>query len=979
MRKKAELFIYFFILAGFVNSALSNNIPVMNVNSKDFIQEWIVCGPFPNPLKEGVTEYLHDETTLGFYIDYLKSAGGETGIIPEPGLKITGPDNQIRQWHLVNEDNDYIDLKKIFNTTVPAVGYAACYLESNKDQQIMLGLGSNDGIRAWLNGEMIWDNHRSRGATKDNDWVWTNVKKGKNLLLLKIDQGRGSWGFYARVVDPEEKIKELAQNTNPDFLIEKKWSDKELTLNIGRTSRLMLLEKKPVYKTLLINGKGTVLAERNSILGKPVTLSWKDQPDGPYWIKSEVTINQKVKEIEPIFIFKGESKLKLKLYGPNGTPVTYKPLVEMLDSNFIKLENGVKDNGDGTFTLLRPDVSTFYLNVLLEAPDLGRRLYLLDNNGKGFKIPANKQFEIDLPIEAAKTLYQHTLEISRKKDCESWLKKNLAKRLEGIDEKLINNNPYAVLDRLYTLKSKLLTQNNANIWYCPSIEKVSRVEPVPGFELQGINLSLAKHEYEPFQIVINPDKILPDVSINVSDLHTSNGAAINNENISIQFVEYVEIQDTSDVFGSRGWWPDALPDLNTLVTLNANQNQPFWITVYANPDQQAGIYIGNIQIMSRNKKIAQIPLTVQVYDFTLSKETHTETAYGIHINKDYHGNLTKEQEKQTYDLYMQFCAKRRISPYSPHRYSPITWKFSSDFSQVEMDYTNFDIAMERYLDEFHFNSFRFGGLPAELNGNPRYSPEYNRQFKMIYGQIQEHLRAKGWLDKVYWYWVDEPPIASYSDILPGFQLLKEACPDMHRLLTFNHEDAPAPYFYDSINLWVPIFNHFNPERSLERQTLGEKVWWYVCTGPKAPYPNNFIDHPAINHRIRSWMVDKYQADGCLYWRITYWRQNPWEQAMSVNQDGGMWGNGDGRLIYPPQRDKPQQALIAPPVTSIRFENLRDGLEDAEYLYMLKESNKDAVPVKNTIENMLAHNLSCFEQNPFIFYYARSVIANNINK
>jgi hypothetical protein len=51
-----------------------------------------------------------------------------------------------------------------------------------------------------------------------------------------------------------------------------------------------------------------------------------------------------------------------------------------------------------------------------------------------------------------------------------------------------------------------------------------------------------------------------------------------------------------------------------------------------------------------------------------------------------------------------------------------------------------------------------------------------------------------------------------------------------------------------------------------------------------------------------------------------------------------WGNGDGRYLYPPRVDpnKPQDPIIAPAISSIRWENLRDGMEDYEYFYMLKQ-------------------------------------------
>jgi hypothetical protein len=138
--------------------------------------------------------------------------------------------------------------------------------------------------------------------------------------------------------------------------------------------------------------------------------------------------------------------------------------------------------------------------------------------------------------------------------------------------------------------------------------------------------------------------------------------------------------------------------------------------------------------------------------------------------------------------------------------------------------------------------------------------------------IIAHLEEKGWLDKAYCYWIDEPSPERYDYVRDGFRLLGEACPGLTRLLTLNHDDGPTPKFYSFVDLWVPIFHRFNPDRAKERQALGEEVWWYVCTGPKAPYPNNFIDHPAINHRIRAWMGEKFGTDGELYWSVTYYRQ-----------------------------------------------------------------------------------------------------------
>jgi hypothetical protein len=51
-----------------------------------------------------------------------------------------------------------------------------------------------------------------------------------------------------------------------------------------------------------------------------------------------------------------------------------------------------------------------------------------------------------------------------------------------------------------------------------------------------------------------------------------------------------------------------------------------------------------------------------------------------------------------------------------------------------------------------------------------------------------------------------------------------------------------------------------------------------------------------------------------------------------------WGNGDGRFMYPPEaaaNAQPPQPVLDGPVDSIRWEMLRDGIEDYEYLATLK--------------------------------------------
>jgi hypothetical protein len=77
------------------------------------------------------------------------------------------------------------------------IGYALTYIESDREKDVILSLGTDDGVKVWLNHELIWVNHVHRGIRPADDVIPLHLKAGKNELLLKIDNGYGPWGFIA--------------------------------------------------------------------------------------------------------------------------------------------------------------------------------------------------------------------------------------------------------------------------------------------------------------------------------------------------------------------------------------------------------------------------------------------------------------------------------------------------------------------------------------------------------------------------------------------------------------------------------------------------------------------------------------------------------------------------------------------------------------------------------------------------------------
>ena len=70
-----------------------------------------------------------------------------------------------------------------------------------EDKSMKIGVGSNDGVRMWLNGELVLDHKVLRKAEPNQEILNLPFKKGNNSVLIKIDQFGGGWGLYFSLLD----------------------------------------------------------------------------------------------------------------------------------------------------------------------------------------------------------------------------------------------------------------------------------------------------------------------------------------------------------------------------------------------------------------------------------------------------------------------------------------------------------------------------------------------------------------------------------------------------------------------------------------------------------------------------------------------------------------------------------------------------------------------------------------------------------
>ncbi len=168
-----------------------------------FFQTWLICGSFPNPKKNKELASHEPGNCLGFDTDYLAAGGGEAQTHPQPGETVTLPDGGELTWQThTTTIGAKIDLAGLLMPHDRTVAYAYCTIETADARTVTAAFGSNDGIKVYLNGEKLFETHQLRFVEVDDDTVSLNLQPGVNHLMLKIDQGRGKWGFAFRLLEP---------------------------------------------------------------------------------------------------------------------------------------------------------------------------------------------------------------------------------------------------------------------------------------------------------------------------------------------------------------------------------------------------------------------------------------------------------------------------------------------------------------------------------------------------------------------------------------------------------------------------------------------------------------------------------------------------------------------------------------------------------------------------------------------------------
>lgn len=99
-------------------------------------------------------------------------------------------------WQPAAADGSYFDFTKLVGVGDRASCYACFVLESGTAQSVMFFVGSNDGVKVWHNGRLVWENNVVRRSVPYNDMVMLRLQPGSNHVLIRVHNATGDSGLH---------------------------------------------------------------------------------------------------------------------------------------------------------------------------------------------------------------------------------------------------------------------------------------------------------------------------------------------------------------------------------------------------------------------------------------------------------------------------------------------------------------------------------------------------------------------------------------------------------------------------------------------------------------------------------------------------------------------------------------------------------------------------------------------------------------
>jgi hypothetical protein len=522
-----------------------------------------------------------------------------------------------------------------------------------------------------------------------------------------------------------------------------------------------------------------------------------------------------------------------------------------------------------------------------------------------------------------------------------------------------------------------------------SMERIPHEGAVAGDS--KVIIKAARNEVESFQVAITSSSASYQITdAYISDLADSTGLLINKSASTFFRIEYVNVKRLSenpDPGFATGYYADPLiPFVNPMtgnvirksggttkyalpIDVSPKLNGAIWVDIKVPADAKPGDYTGTFTVLCSDLSRVSIPITLTVWDFILPDRPSCSSCFGAYNNIEFFfGSKEGTSEYALIEqLYAQEIARHRINPPVPRRFLP------------EVN-SNGDLIIIRAMNDslIQFTS-RYNVTSMEVP----YAPYKSNASKRALAGYVNYLQSLDLLDGSFCYIIDEPSSKTqYQYIIDHSTHIYTGVPNISTLVTEQtYPQNPSwPDINGFIDIWCPIFDYIDEDTINQKIASGNKVWSYTAlsNGPPSYHPQyervkNYrapywqIDRPLTNYRVPLWFNYRYHITGLLYYNVTSSGvPDPWNNPLYSEQ----W-NGDGVLFYPAT-----PCGFKGPVPTMRLKNLRDGLEDYEYMMILQKL-KGYDAVMNYVKSVSTEWWS-YSRNPEDFLIAREEIANAIS-
>lgn len=390
--------------------------------------------------------------------------------------------------------------------------------------------------------------------------------------------------------------------------------------------------------------------------------------------------------------------------------------------------------------------------------------------------------------------------------------------------------------------------------------------------------------------------------------------------------------------------------------------RPVWVQADIPHDTPAGSYCGLITVQADGCEAVRQPIMIEVTPDTLPAPREWQMHFDLWQHpdavarwhdvepwSDTHLALMKPLMQRLADAGQKVITCAIIDEaWNAQTYdwfpSQIRWIKGQD-GQMRYDYSVFDKWVSFMMNEVGIDReiFCYTMVPwsmqircfDEASGTDITLPldhkddSYERLWGHFLTDFKAHLQAKGWLEKTS-IALDERP----DDLVRATKrVIQQYAPELRIISSVNHPSEESKDIY----LVSPILQHvgsLTPELLAQRRAHGLKSIYYTCLSPAKP--NSFTMSPPDESEWLGIFAAAQGLDGYSRWAYNSWTRNPFETT-----DFKQWPSGDCFMVYPGN------------LSSIRFERLRDGVEDYEKIRLLREyaARTDSLKAQQAVKRL----------------------------